>query len=91
MLKILQGCSLFQNTAKAEELARDYIRQGVFSAQNREDARHIAYSVFYGVDIVASYNFKHIVKLSAIKKLQVANLTLGFHTPEIRSPEEIDI
>lgn len=91
MLKLLKICTLFQATPEAEKLAQDYIKQGVFTKTNREDARHVAYAVYYGVDIIASYNFSHIVRLSTIKKLQAANLILGYRTPEIRSPEEIDL
>lgn len=91
MLKLLKVCNIFQNTPEAEKLAQNYIKQNIFTKFNREDARHVAYAVYYGVDIIASYNFKHIVKLSTIKKLQAVNLILGFHTPEIRSPEEIDL
>lgn len=91
MLQLLKTCTLFQETANAEELAKSYIEQKVFTKFNREDARHTAYAVYYGVDIIASYNFTHIVRLSTINKLRAANLLLGFRTPEIRSPEELDI
>lgn len=91
MLSLLKVCALFQETPDAEKLAQDYIKQAVFTKANREDARHVAYAVYYGIDIIASYNFTHIVKLSTIKKLQAANLILGYRTPEIRSPEEIDL
>ncbi|MFH1713447.1 MAG: hypothetical protein ABH896_04690 [Candidatus Jacksonbacteria bacterium] len=92
MLKLLEACTFFQETPGAEKLAIDYIKQQrVFTKTNREDARHVAYAVYYGVDIIVSYNFSHIVRLSTIKKLQAANLILGYQTPEIRSPEEIDI
>lgn len=63
----------------------------VFTKSNRQDARHIAYAVYNDMDIIASYNFRHIVRLSTIKKLQSANLILGYHTPEIRSPLELDL
>lgn len=91
MLKLIKVCTFFQKTPDAEKLAIDYIKQGVFTRTTREDARHVAYAVYYGVDIIVSYNFSHIVRLSTIKKLQAANLILGYPTPEIRSPEEIDL
>ncbi|MDA2922860.1 hypothetical protein MYX07_06380, partial [Patescibacteria group bacterium AH-259-L07] len=59
MLKLLKGCILFQETPEAEKLAREYIKRGVFTKVNREDARHVAYAVYYGVDIITSYNFSH--------------------------------
>lgn len=91
MMNLVRKCQLFPQNPAAEALVRHYIKQKVFAKRNHADARHLAYAVYHAVDIVVSYNFKHIVKLSVIKKLQSANLLLGFKTPEIRSPEEIDL
>jgi len=91
MLKLLNACNLLKTSEESENLAKHYIQQNVFTKVNREDARHVAYAVFYRINIIASYNFSHIVRLSTIKKLQVVNLVLGYLTPEIRSPEEIDL
>jgi len=91
MLKVLRDSILLQESSEAEELAKTYIKKQIFSKSNREDARHTAYAVYYGVNILASYNFSHIVRLSTINKLRAENLILGYQTPEIRSPEEIDL
>lgn len=79
----------YQESAVAESIAVRYISDKVFSKNNLDDARHVAYTVYYRADIIASYNFSHIVRFLTITKLQAANLVLGFQTPEIRSPEEL--
>ena len=91
MLELLKIGQLVNKSTMAEELARSYIKQNIFTKTNHADARHVAYAVYYRADIVASYNFKHIVKISTIKKLQALNLILGFQMPEIRSPEAINL
>ena len=73
---------LFQNAKNKEVLM-------FASPNNLDDARHVAYAVYYSADIIASYNFSHIVRISTITQLQSVNLGLGFRTPEIRSPEEL--
>jgi len=43
----------------------------------------------YRIDVLASWNFKHIVNLDRIKGYNSINLRLGYPTIEIRSPLEL--
>jgi predicted nucleic acid-binding protein len=49
--------------AKAERLAKEYIRHGAVPESNPEDAYHIAIAVFNSINYLLSWNFKHIVRL----------------------------
>jgi len=51
--------------------------------------RHIALATIYKVDILASWNFKHIVNLEKIKGYNSVNLRLGYQMLEIRSPQDL--
>jgi hypothetical protein len=74
---------------EAAELADAYIREGAAQENNRADALHIAVATVSRVDVVASWNFKHIVKLSRIRAYNAVNLKLGYPELEIRSPLEV--
>jgi hypothetical protein len=50
---------------------------------------HIAISTIYQVDVLASWNFKHIVNLNRIRLYNAINLKNGYKMLEIRSPREI--
>jgi len=54
-----------------------------------EDCRHIALATIYKVDVLASWNFKHIVNLDRIKGYNSVNLRLGYALFEIRSPKDL--
>jgi hypothetical protein len=41
------------------------------------------------VDVLASWNFKHIVNLRRIKGYNAVNLKMGYATLEIRNPKEL--
>ena len=41
------------------------------------------------VNVIVSWNFRHIVNLNRIRLFTATNLRLGLHTPEIRSPLEV--
>jgi len=76
-------------SVEAEELAHKYIENGVISLNFLLDAEHIAIASVEKIDIVASWNFKHIVNINRIRGFNSVNLREGYQVIEIRSPMEI--
>jgi hypothetical protein len=72
-----------------EFLAKKYIEHQAIPPSCAEDALHIAYSTIYNVDVLVSWNFKHIVNLNRIKKYNSVNLFYGYKIVEIRYPKEV--
>ncbi len=82
----------FQRVDLTEEaiiLADTYIKEKVVGKTSLEDCRHIALATIYKVDVLASWNFKHIVNLDRIKGYNSVNLRLGYSIIEIRSPKDL--
>jgi predicted nucleic acid-binding protein len=52
---------------EAIKLADTYINEKVVGKTSVEDCRHIAMATIHKVDVLASWNFKHIVNLDRIK------------------------
>lgn len=76
-------------TQEIMDLADKYISEKVVGRSSLEDCRHIALATIYRVDVLASWNFKHIVNLDRIKGYNSVNLRLGYPTIEIRTPQEL--
>jgi predicted nucleic acid-binding protein len=76
-------------TEEAILLADKYIYEKVVGKTSLEDCRHIAMATIHKVDILASWNFKHIVNLDKIKGYNSVNLKLGYQMIEIRSPKDL--
>ena len=76
-------------TEDAIKLADTYIREKVVGKTSLEDCRHIALATIHKVDVLASWNFKHIVNLDRIKGYNSVNLRLGYSMIEIRSPKDL--
>jgi predicted nucleic acid-binding protein len=74
---------------EAETLALQYITEGVIVASNKVDAQHIAMATTNRVDVLVSWNFRHIVNLKRIHGYNAVNLKLGYPLLEIRTPQEI--
>ena len=78
-----------QLTEEAIRLADTYIAEKVIGRTSLEDCRHIAVATIYKVDVLASWNFKHIVNLDKIKGYNSINYRLGYQMIEIRSPKDL--
>ncbi len=70
-------------------LAETYISEKVVGKTSRADCIHIALATINKVDILVSWNFKHIVNINRIRGYNSINLRLGYQTLEIRTPKEI--
>ena len=66
-----------------------YIAEKVVGKTCIEDCRHIAIATINRVDVLASWNFKHIVNLVRIKGYNSVNYRLGYPMIEIRSPRDL--
>ena len=76
-------------TEEAAALAERYIAAGVVVETKRMDAQHIALATISRVDVLVSWNFKHIVNLQRIHGYNSVNLRWGYPLLEIRTPEEV--
>ena len=76
-------------TEEAVLLGDTYIAEKVVGKTSREDCFHIALATIHKVDILVSWNFKHIVNITRIRGYNAVNIKLGYTEIEIRSPKEI--
>ena len=76
-------------TEETIKLADAYISEKVVGKTSLGDCRHIALATINKVDVLASWNFKHIVNLDRIKGYNSVNLKLGYQMIEIRSPKDL--
>ena len=65
------------------------MKQKIVSEKYRDDALHIAIATVIEVDVLVSWNFRHIVNLNRIQQFNSVNLREGYKILEIRSPEEV--
>jgi predicted nucleic acid-binding protein len=74
---------------ESRKLADLYVLEGAVPKKFYEDALHIAISTINQVNVLASWNFKHIVNLDRIRLYNAVNLKNGYTMLEIRNPREI--
>lgn len=70
-------------------LANKYLKEGIISVKYSSDCQHIALATINNIDVLVSWNFKHIVNLNKIKQFNSVNLKEGYKELEIRSLKEL--
>lgn len=75
--------------AACTKLADNYLKAKIVTTKYQSDALHIATATINKIDVLTSWNFKHIVNLNRIRLYNSVNLKYGHSIIEIRSPREI--
>ncbi len=76
-------------TSEIESLRDKYVDRGVVGTGSRADAEHIAAASAEGVDLIISWNFRHIVHFEKIRGYHAVNLVEGYAEIPIHTPREV--
>jgi predicted nucleic acid-binding protein len=76
-------------TPEAYQLAQTYVNEKVVGETSLDDCLHIATATLNKVDLLVSWNFKHIVNIYRIRGYNAINLREGHINLNIHSPKEI--
>jgi hypothetical protein len=80
---------VLMDTPEADALADAYLAHGIVGPGSRSDALHVALATVGRVDVLVSWNFRHIVNLGRIRLFNAVNLEQGYSLIEIRTPKEV--
>ena len=91
---VLEGLSPDQvefvpSSDEIRQLRGAYLEAGVLGPASIADAEHIAAATVAGVDLLISWNFKHIVHFDKIRGFEAVNLLQGYKPLRIYSPREV--
>jgi predicted nucleic acid-binding protein len=76
-------------TDDAVILAIEYIKENVVGQTSYDDCLHIAIATISRLDVLVSWNFKHIVNIRRIRGYNGINMKNGYPSIEIRSPKDL--
>ena len=84
-----RNIKIVPDSPEADSLAQAYLENGVVGPGSRSDALHVALASLSRVDVLVSWNFKHVVNLGRIRLFNAVNKEKGYNSIEIRSPREV--
>jgi len=80
---------IVETSTEVNMLAEEYLHEKVVGETSKDDCLHIAVATINKVDILVSWNFKHIVNMKRIRGYNAINIKNGYSTLEIRSPKDL--
>lgn len=69
------------NKEEIVALASRYIEEGAIPRRKEEDAQHVAYATLFEMDVLLSWNFKHLANVNREQKIVLVNMKAGYHYP----------
>jgi len=76
-------------TEEADVLSEEYLKAEIVSRTFKDDTLHIAVAVVNKVDVLVSWNFRHIVNYNKILMFNSVNILNGYQQLQIYSPKEV--
>ena len=80
---------IIEMTDEIDNLRDAYLNAGILGKASFNDAYHVACASVANVDIIVSWNFKHIVHFEKIRGFNAVNLLNGYNQIAIYSPKEV--
>lgn len=84
--KYLENAKL---TEESKKLSEHYLKEKIVTKKSLTDTLHIAIASAQQVDLLVSWNFKHIVNFDKIRLYNSVNLKYGYKILEIRNPRDL--
>lgn len=89
MEALVRNLTVLSFSNEADNLAQEYVRRGVFPKKYTSDANHVAIAVVHGIGYLASWNFRHLVKVNTRREVNLVNALEGYNPIEIVAPPEL--
>ncbi len=82
-------CAVLPISREANGLAERLIAEGAIPERYRDDAIHAALSILHDMDILVTWNMKHLVNARKIEAINQVALRAGLRSIRIHTPEEV--
>ena len=88
-LELMAGIPLLDLTAEANSLTKEILASGLLPADADRDAAHIALATVHEMDILLSWNCRHIANAAIQARLRRLAGEAGFALPVLCTPDEL--
>ena len=85
-LALLEGLKILEITADVRRVARIYIDRLLMPRDAGGDALHLALASHYGVDVLLTWNCRHLANPNKFGHIESVNSELGLSVPLLTTP-----
>ncbi len=91
LAEIIQGgVEQIQISDEAVDLRDAYLKTGIVTDQYEDDAMHVSLATLVRADVIASWNFRHLVNPSRIRGFNGVNAMQGYGPAVILTPADLN-
>lgn len=91
LLKLTENFTVLAINDKAKKLSQEYINEKIIPARYIDDALHLAIATVNKLDILVSWNCKHLINLRTKREANKINLAKGYKEIELVDPPMVKI
>jgi predicted nucleic acid-binding protein len=88
-LSFLEELPLLDLTESVNEVAKAIMHSGLLPPKATRDSIHIGVAAVHGIDILLTWNCRHIANAAIMKELAAVVAACGFEMPILCTPEEL--
>jgi hypothetical protein len=88
-LELLNELAMLDATEETEELGRALITEGPIPQKATIDALHIAVAAVHEMDILLTWNCKHLANVELFREVERVIRSFGYEPPMICTPDEL--
>lgn len=88
-LNLVRSLPLLDLTQDALDLASEFLKSGALPKDAERDAAHIALATVHNLDILLTWNCRHIANAAIQPKLRSISADHGLTLPQLCSPESM--
>jgi predicted nucleic acid-binding protein len=85
-VRLIDGLELLEITSEVRDVARMYVERLVMPQDAAGDALHLALASFYGVDVLLTWNCKHLANPNKFDHIHKINHELHLSVPLMTTP-----
>lgn len=85
-IELLNGVELLDITEEVEDIVQVYIRRLVMPKDPAGDALHLAIASFHRVDVLLTWNCRHLANPNRMERIRSINDELGLPMPILTTP-----
>lgn len=91
LLNLVKNFNRLQITEEVEKLAQEYIKKKIIPTRYIDDALHLAITTVNGIDILVSWNCKHLINIKTKHEANKINLIKGYEEIELVEPPMVKL
>ena len=88
-INLAKSINLLQINPEINNIVNFYIKNKLMPSNDVGDALHLAYSSFYKIDVLLTWNCQHLANINKRGHIRNINQSIGLFVPEITTPLEL--